>query len=190
MVKKITFCFLLLLINSFASEFYLQNNDSLYQLKKHQNQLGIVNFATKVNLIKKENTYSKIKITGWILDENEDVIYKDYGIINELLVLNKINKNLFTYEDRITDEYGDIWNKISIIGWVKNTSLTKSLDTKWKKISKLYKTTCGACHKVHKAKEFEANAWPGLLGAMGDRAGLTPNTKEKVLKYLQEHAKK
>jgi trimethylamine-N-oxide reductase cytochrome c-type subunit TorC len=190
MIKKIIMTMFIITSYVYAEQLFINQNTDLYSSDKHIKSLGVVQLATKVTILEKGVNYSKIQINGWVLDENEDLIYKEFGVVNEVVLLNEINKKILHYKKKTEDEYGDIWNNIDINGWVKNDVLIKSMKDTWKKISTQYKNSCGVCHKVHSTKEFNANTWPSLVAAMGDRAGLTPNSKATIQKYLQEHAKK
>jgi len=48
----------------------------------------------------------------------------------------------------------------------------------------LYVNKCGACHALYKPSKFTEEKWSKEVPAMGERAHLTPEQTEMILRYV------
>ncbi len=54
---------------------------------------------------------------------------------------------------------------------------------------KLYRSHCGACHRLRDPSERTRAEWAAAVDKFGPRAHLDPKDRPAVVEYLQAHAK-
>ncbi len=54
---------------------------------------------------------------------------------------------------------------------------------------KLYRSHCGACHRLRDPSERTRAEWAAAVDKFGPRAHLDPKDRPAVIEYLQAHAK-
>lgn len=158
-------------------------------LDKKGKVLGVVTPATKLNMISSSGNLTKVRLKGWSAYGAETVIFKKMG---QRIVLAFLEEDALSYIKKgkvKKDPYETEWNEISIVAWVKTGDITKFQNEVWEKAKNLFNERCGACHQPHPPHEFTANQWPNIVNAMKARAGLNPDEKWLLIKYMQNHAK-
>lgn len=78
---------------------------------------------------------------------------------------------------------------ISIIifyGCSVSNEQTTQINTKFPEGRALYLSKCTACHRAYDRKSYNTEQWYALLNNMGNKAKLSVDEKELILKFLME----
>ncbi len=162
---------------SFSSE-YVSNTSKIFS--KNGKDMGTIYKGSQI-----EKTKKNFKLTAWVMDGNEYILFYSK---DERIKLARINrayiKNQIVLE-KTKDVYDVVWKKISLEFTSKTESfLTTNTKDLWTNESELYQR-CGSCHSLHPYNEFNANQWPSIVKTMQNNAGFTKDEAKNVSIFLQ-----
>jgi Dihaem cytochrome c len=151
--------------------------------------LGSVTPGTPLSVIKRAGDLAEVRIDGWSMAGADTVVFAAKGqriVLAELSANRPANRTVGT---RSEDQYGGVWEQVTVTGWVSSSDLVAAVEPVWEKAHALFAKRCTMCHALHQPTEFTANQWPHILQIMTKRAVLTPDQTALVTKYLQTHAR-
>ncbi|ULO01583.1 molybdopterin-containing oxidoreductase IV, DMSO/TMAO/BSO reductase family, monoheme c-type cytochrome [Campylobacter sp. RM5004] len=169
-----------LVASSLLANTYVMQNSSISQKNK---EIGTIIIGTKVDIVKKDNKNSEIKLKGY-RPKGGKIIYDTLGVLSSSVNLNdaKVAKVLGVE----TDEYENEWEVVELIASIDNANLgEKDVINEGKE---LFEERCGTCHALHPYDEFSKNVWPSTIKSMQDNASLDENEYYQMVKYLQRVA--
>lgn len=152
-------------------------------------QKGNVDVSTPLKLLETKDAFVKVKLIGWSAEGSETVVFKQMGqrIIYALLDETLISK-LKILETKL-DYYETTWKKVSLEFWISKENIVSDMNIVLNEGKALYDGRCGACHATPDLHHFTSNQWPGIIGSMKDRAGLSKTELQVVIKYVQNNSK-
>lgn len=151
--------------------------------------IGKILPTTALEIIKEDNNKMIVKLTGWQLNGESQMIYYSEGqkIISALFSKNTNNK-VDKLESKNLD--GDIWEKVVITTLVPVIEFESNLDSLNKKAKDLYQTNCSSCHSLPEVDHFSPIQWPSTLKEMGERTSLSKDEIELITQFLQKNTTK
>lgn len=191
--------FLILILSTFCfcNEIVIKNNK---EVKNSSKIIGEAKLLSPVEIIKKDENFTKVKILGFINENYQARLVKSPSKNEEYFSFFVGNDENLTYKgetnpfikilDKVEDDYGEIWLKVYVEFDIKNSDLTFK-NSLLKESKKLYEQTCSACHHLHNTKEFSVNQWPSNVESMINSGYISLDELEKslIIKYLQQNAK-
>jgi Dihaem cytochrome c len=151
--------------------------------------LGTVTPGTPVMVVKEEGSLNEVKIEGWSMQGAEQIVFAAKGRRIMLARLSADRPANRIVGARSQDQYGGVWEQVTVTGWMQSSSLVADVTPIWKEAHDLFATRCATCHALHQPTEFTANQWPHILQTMTKRAVLTADQTALVTQYLQTHAR-
>ncbi|MDE2166666.1 MAG: hypothetical protein KGJ66_10065 [Alphaproteobacteria bacterium] len=151
--------------------------------------LGTVTPGTPLTVIKQTGRLAEVRIDGWSMAGAETVVFAAKGLRIVLAELSADRPANRTVGARSEDQYGGVWEQVTVTGWVSASDLVAAVEPVWQKAHVLFAQRCTKCHALHQPTEFTANQWPHILQIMTKRAVLTADQTALVTKYLQIHAR-
>lgn len=146
--------------------------------------------AAKLEVIARDGDWLKVKVEGWRQDGSPAALYALEG--KRILVAALTSAAVAKVESgkKVEDIATKLsWSQGSLTVWVANKNLNPDIAKVWAYSSKLYDTSCGACHAPHPTDSYLANQWIGSLKAMKRFAGLDDAQYRLLQAYLQFHSK-
>lgn len=171
-----------------AEELYTKE-PAVICIKDNISPLGTIAIATPLDVLDKKDGYTKVKLNGWVLKDYPAYVFKAPGVRIEYGVFEAKGAVASAYKDA-EDAAGNQWMKVSVMGWVKNESLTGDVGSLWMKAQDRMLRVCSACHPVPEVRHFTANQWASQLPLRGAMVGHSRAGHNALMfKYIQEHAK-
>lgn len=145
--------------------------------------------STAVLVVQRNGKFAEVALEGWSTEGAESVFFAHPGSRVILATLNPAGEQARRLKESKKDDYGTLWRKVRLRGWVRGDALGDALAPLWTKARALYQKRCSSCHALRSPDKFTANQWPTILRPMAKRAALTGEQHALVLRYLQAHAK-
>ena len=142
---------------------------------------------TKFTVLDKANGATKIKLSGW-QEAHKNLLYAIGGKRITDAVIRGLDSIEETGENFYENATKKSWKELTIIAWVKSTSVTKNIDQQWEKNKFEYESKCAQCHQKVQEHHFSSNEWPAQFKGMARQAKLNKNETQGILKYLQYHS--
>lgn len=188
-ITKIGLSLLLTSMVGFASE-----NNTILQEKTNLILNGkVVGFSpilTPIDKLKISKDKTKIKITGFRLENYPQMVVRDmkrgelYAELESEEIANKSFKIIKKYED----DYGEIWHEVEGSFSVKSNQITSEAASLYLNAKKTYERTCSMCHHLPASTAYTVNQWPQQIESMMEQVSLDAPTKSLIVKYLQQNA--
>lgn len=186
LLRSLAMCGLLVISSiANATSSYVKDEAIFYSDSSKATKLGDLHYATPINVEEQKGEFSKVTFQGWISQGAEEVVYSDVGVVLELALMTKDGMKQFKENATKTDDYKVKWTNITVTGWIESKYIMPSISQDWKELNILFSQRCSACHTAPEVGHVDINAWPSLLDAMSERAGLSKQEENKILKYLQ-----
>lgn len=151
--------------------------------------IGQLTPGTPLKILAGGDSNTQVEVQGWSVKGAESVVIAAPGQRIVLLTLNTQGRAGRKSLKQTKDSAGNVWDQVSVTGWVKSSSLVADVEQVWKAGKQLFEQTCSSCHTLHPTTEFGANEWPGVLQSMKENVALTPDQYNLILRYVQAHAK-
>ncbi len=173
--------------------YYSAAPQPLYADEGLSQELGSMEVATPVKVLETKGDAVKVELDLWRKDKGHGrILYNNFGFNITEAILNadfsrdeNIVKPLESKEDPLT---GLNWDKVAVVGWVKEGALLEKQETIWDIAKHSYDTSCSTCHRQPAATSHTANQWPALFSGMVGFTSMDDETAGLVLKYLQLHS--
>lgn len=179
-----------LCVSLYANEImYTSSVKNLFVSSNSNSVKGRLLPTSKVNVLQKNGDKIKVEIEGYRKQSVKNAIYFVKGKRILVAGLSKSGKFAIKVLSIKKDDKNVIWEKVSLIAFMKNDNLVKDLDSLYVKAQDLYKNNCSICHPAHPEHEFTANQWPSMFKAMVNRTAINKKDRYLVTQYLQKHAK-
>lgn len=160
---------------------------------KGSEEIGMLNVATKVEIVESEDARSKVKVDGWRKRVGVGrVIYADFGVNILSAQLSKTAAQddgvLKVFESKVDELTGLTWDRVVAEFWVENDYFLEDVEPLWAYARTTFRTSCSVCHTQPEESHFDANTWPGMFQGMIAFVNMDDDTQALVQKYLQKHS--
>ena len=166
---------------------YMSKNSPLYLDASAKEAIGELVVSTEVKELSQKGEFSEIEFVGY-QPKDSGVVYEKVRVVGVGLEIAKPEAIKVVGEK--TDEYGTVWQTVSVKGFVPTKLIAKDRATISQAGKNLFGEKCGSCHALHAEDEFDANVWPSILDGMREQAGLSKDENDLILKYLQGYKHK
>jgi trimethylamine-N-oxide reductase cytochrome c-type subunit TorC len=145
---------------------------------------------TPLDIIERDGSWVKVKVSGWQQEGAERVFYAQQG--KRILAAALSNAAVATVTpghvvvDSDTDQK---WTEASVVVWTTAKDLVsdpKRLDAYGQE---LFNSACGLCHAAPPLDHYLANQWIGTLDAMKRNVSMDDEEFRFLQKWVQLHAK-
>lgn len=144
--------------------------------------------TTPFEIVSQEGDKLIVKITGWYLNGQTQILYFSEGQkINAAVFAKDANNKVEKLESNTIN--GDTWEKVSITTMISEGEFENSVDTLNKKASDLYQNSCSVCHPTPDIDHFNPSQWPSVAGEMGSRTALSKEEIALLTQFLQKTTK-
>lgn len=170
-----------------AKEIVIKQKTNLLDNNK---SIGFITVLTPIEVIKKKNKFSLIKVKGFRLESYPQMVVRDMkrGELYMEIINEKKALELFDIVKEFEDEYGEVWHQVEAKLMVKTSDLSKNKLALFKKAKITYEKTCSMCHHLPLSTAYTVNQWPQQIESMMDQVSLEKHTKWLITKYLQQNA--
>lgn len=151
---------------------------------------GSLTPGTQVQVLSEKGAFSQIQLQGWSPQGGSTAIFAAPGERILLATFGDAGKVGRKVKGKGADASGSPWEQVQATVWVPKAALIANVDSLWKQASQLYGKRCSTCHALPATDKYTANQWPGTLRGMAQRAGLSKEDTELLVRYAQAHAKK
>ena len=195
-MKKVLLVFVLF-ASCFSNTMYLNKN---INIKLENKVIANAILLSPVNVLDKSGDIYKVEIVGYVNSNYQEEIVKGitqserYACFHDTSekVTYKGDKNPYiNIIEKVEDDYGDVWYKVSIRFEVTSSDLVQNVNGLHNEARILYEQSCSSCHHLHDTKEYTVSQWPSSFESMVGSGFVELDEEDKLLiiKYLQQNAK-
>lgn len=152
--------------------------------------IGSLTPGTPVAVLKEQGKFSQVQIQAWSPKGGNAALFAGPGQRILLGSLSNLPQAQRVVKGQAKDPSDQVWEQAEVVAWVNKTALIPDVSALWKRASTTYQKRCSTCHALPATDKYTANQWPGTLRGMAQRAGLSKDDTELLVRYVQAHAKK
>ncbi|OOF70965.1 pentaheme c-type cytochrome TorC [Rodentibacter caecimuris] len=176
-----------------AQTYYSKGNISLFSDEGLSQEIGYLETAAPVNVLKSAANGDQIELVMWRKNKGFGRIWynqfakniTDAVLTKEFMQSEPRFEVLETKDDPLT---GLQWQKVKLAVWVAPNQLISNINAVWESAENTYKTQCSICHRQPQVAHFDSNTWIGLFKGMVGFTNIDEQTGKEVLRYLQLHS--
>lgn len=147
--------------------------------------IGELSAGAKLKQISAKGDWVQVEYKGFIPGEST-IAYARVGVLEQ--DINVASIKTFKKVKSHKDAYDNVWDEVSVKGFVKKDALKGDINEIYKAGETLFQERCGGCHALHPYDEFNANVWPSVVDSMTSQAALDPNETSILIRFLQSKA--
>ncbi len=186
-VFKVLFATAFILTGTLWGESYASKVKSLY-LSDNPKAVGRLLPTAEVKMLGEVDGKAQIEIIGWIEDGVPSAIY--FVPNRRILVAGIDKKTTYEFETiRTIEDGGKKWLNVKARFLTDKNDFVADVESLYKSAESAFASSCAICHKLHQAKEFNANQWPSIINSMLSRTAISKDESYLLIQYLQKNAK-
>lgn len=156
-----------------------------FSLNESTKKSGKIFPTTPFEIVSKEGDKLTVKITGWQVNGQAQLLYFSEGKkINAAVFAKDASSKVEKLESKMIDDA--TWEKVSITTMIAEGEFENSVDALTKKASDLFKNNCSVCHPAPDIDHFNPSQWPSVAEEMGSRTSLSKEEIALLTQFLQK----
>ena len=160
-----------------------------FSLSETTKKTGKILPTTPFEILSQDGDKLTVKITGWYLNGQAQLLYFSEGKkINAAVFAKDAGNKVEKLESKTID--GATWEKVNITTMIIEGEFENSVDVLNQKASDLFKDNCSVCHPAPDIDHFNPSQWPSVAEEMGSRTSLSKEEITLLTQFLQKTTNK